>query len=623
MTKVWCELNEKQTRICVFFSFDRDLVEKAKRIPGRRFIGPDDVKPGEPSHYWTFPLEVRTARLLRDAFPQMKLGKAMKAWGHRAVAQEGKLGTLALADTAELVNLPKHAPDIYEAIKSRPYQKADVAFMAASNNPLNANAPGLGKTLETIASVFESETHMGPQLILAPVTSLEVVWAAELLHEEHGQDLPVLVASGDRGSREWALSQALDLDSAGEAFWLICNPQMAQVKLDKAASEKKGTEIYRPVYQALFEIEWNNIIVDEFHKCGMGNPNTITRKGLTRLQGKRRVALSGTPMGGRTSKLWGVLNWLEPDKFGSKWRWFDHYLVVENREIWTSAGSKKVATIGDIKPNMSEQFYKEHAPYMIRRTVEEVRPELPAKHRIDVWCTMGKEQKKQYDTFAAKAELKIEEESMNAIGILAEYTRLRQFAIAKQEFKREVRKGDDFIVPYPLPISCKLDQVYRILDEHGVTKDKGEDENSEKSQEQVIIFSQFSKVCEMVAEELNKLGITASTLTGATTGPQRKKLVDDFEARAGAQVLVMNTGAGGVAITLNQSDAIIFMDETWVPDDQDQAEDRNRNRNATIYYLRTLETIEEYVLATNVDKRNVNDVVLDVHRKRIKAMANA
>lgn len=618
MAKVWAELNEKQTKICLHFGYEPELTEKAKSISGYKFISPKDVKQGEDAYYWTYPLEIRVARRLRELFPNMKLGPKMKAWGYRVVARERQLGSMSIADTAELVHLPVLAPDLYKFIMADPrfrYQTADIAFMATADNPLNANAPGLGKTVEIIASVFESQTHEGPQLILAPVTSMDVVWAAELLHEEHGQDLPVIVAQGDKYERSVALQQALDMTEAGEPFWLICNPQMAQVKLDKALSKKKGKDTYSPLYPQLFEIEWNNVIVDEFHQCGMGNPNTVTRRGLMALTAKRRIASSGTPVGGKTRKLWGVLNWLEPEKFHAKWRWFDHWLVMEEKEYYVAGEGKKTTEVGEIRPGLSNQFYVEHAPYMIRRTRNEVFKDLPNAPPINVWCTMGDEQKKQYRQFELKAELAIEEEHMGAIGILAQYTRLRQFAIAKQRLVRNMQTGES--VPFPTTDSCKLVQLYRILADHGITKSKDADETSN---EQVIVFSQFSKVVDMVAKDLNDNGITASVMTGATSPADRERMVNEFEARSGARVLCMNTKVGGVAITLNQSEAIVFMDETWTPDDQDQAQDRNRKNSAAIYFLRTKDTVEEYILRLNRDKRHVNKVVLDLHRNKMKEL---
>jgi SNF2 family DNA or RNA helicase len=60
------------------------------------------------------------------------------------------------------------------------------------------------------------------------------------------------------------------------------------------------------------------------------------------------------------------------------------------------------------------------------------------------------------------------------------------------------------------------------------------------------------------------------------------------------------------------------MDETWNPDDQEQAEDRchraSRIHQVTCYYLRTKNTIEEYIYKINLMKSEVNWTVLDLKR---------
>jgi SNF2 family DNA or RNA helicase len=96
-------------------------------------------------------------------------------------------------------------------------------------------------------------------------------------------------------------------------------------------------------------------------------------------------------------------------------------------------------------------------------------------------------------------------------------------------------------------------------------------------------------------------------------------LIRRFES-GDVRVLCMTTTAGGTAITLNNSSAIVFLDETFNPDDQEQGEDRNRNNTAVIYYLRTRGTIEEHVLSINIDKRTINKAILDARRNGLRAL---
>jgi SNF2 family DNA or RNA helicase len=84
---------------------------------------------------------------------------------------------------------------------------------------------------------------------------------------------------------------------------------------------------------------------------------------------------------------------------------------------------------------------------------------------------------------------------------------------------------------------------------------------------------------------------------------------------SGYNVMFLNTNAGGVSITLDSADEMVILDETHVPDDQEQLEDRNNNRNPeikikqrTYWYLKSLGTVEEAIARTNL--------VLDQQQKR-------
>jgi SNF2 family DNA or RNA helicase len=511
---------------------------------------------------------------------------------------------MANAEDAELVRLPKVLPELFEFVSGRPYQRADIKFMVECKNPLNANAPSLGKTFETLATIFEADLDRGPQLIIAPVTSLELVWQDAL---ETWQPHPVLVCLGSPTRRAETLGEAKRLAGIGKPFWLVLNPAMLMLEKVPASPQQRadlpdekyeldagGHVKMQPKWPIIEGIRWNTVVIDEFHKCGLANKNTATRKGIKRLQAQKKIALSGTPIGGKTRKLWGVLNYLEPKEFSSEWRWIDQWLDKStNRAGYTE--------VGDLREDRVQEFYKTHAQYMVRRTKEEARKDIGHKVINDIWCHMGPKQAAQYKKFAADAEVRIEEEMLSATSILAEYTRLRQFAVAEQTMQ-----GD---TPYPTQNSCKLDMLKQILSDHGITGDA-----EAEGQERVVVFSQFSKVIDMVTRALCEAGIAAEALTGDTKQADRTRLVRAFEGGE-LQVLAMTTTAGGTAITLNSSTAVVFLDETFNPDDQEQAEDRNRNNTAVIYYLRTRGTIEEHVLNINTDKKNINKAILDARRK--------
>jgi SNF2 family DNA or RNA helicase len=238
---------------------------------------------------------------------------------------------------------------------------------------------------------------------------------------------------------------------------------------------------------------------------------------------------------------------------------------------------------------------------VLRRTKAEVLTYLPPKQIIDVWVELDGKQKEQYDTFAADADVEIGDRMIMGKGVLDMYTRLRQFAIARQTVR-----GDKLT---PTTDSCKLPALQQIMNELGMF---------DGSDEQIVIFSQYTEVVDMVTDWLNnELHVKAHKITGKVKDSERTALQADFQS-GGFQAMVMNVKAGGVGINLDRASTVVFLDETWNPDDQDQAMDRchraSRIHQVTCYFIRTKDTIEDLVFDRVTGKQMTSQEVMDGRR---------
>jgi SNF2 family DNA or RNA helicase len=650
-TSAYAEITKDGKRIKVVWSGGdfQSNVAAIKTVAGRRFVGRDKVERGE-DPYWTVPLDMDTCRQLRSAFGRMeherglRIGPMLRRWATQEVGAERNLAELAAADTADLVRLPERLPRLAEAIHIGPrgigmsdaeraaallepacYQAADVAFLANAKGPLNACHMGLGKTIELIASIFEAGLDNGPNLIIAPIVSLNTVWKREL---ERWQDLPVLVAAGTRGEREAVLGQAQILAARKQPFFLVVNPAMitfakdptntakTYVKRATPAQARKSTPCdcdrlkdehfhYEWRYAAFRDITFNTVTLDEADRAAIGNTNAITNKALNKLKATKRVCLTGTPMGGKPIRLFGILQWLNPETFTSKWNWAERWLEIEDN------GYGK--TIGKLRADRREDFYASLSPYVLRRTKAEVAKWLPPKQYVNVWVEMEGAQLRQYRKWDADLEMEIEENRLVGRSVLDVYTRLRQFAIAEQiveDYDEETGR----VSLYPTYNSCKLPALMQILEELGITD---ADTAGEGETEQVVIFSQYTRVVDMVHNYLRDARIPSAVITGQVDAKERDRLQNEFQSGR-LRVLIMNVKAGGVAITLDRANTAVFLDETWNPDDQEQAEDRihrvSRIHQVTIYYIRTKDTIEERVFDEVTGKQMSNTDILDNRR---------
>jgi SNF2 family DNA or RNA helicase len=645
--RVFAELSPSGDAIEVHFRYDIDLLNLMRELPGARYINQQQGGP-----HWLVPLNLDSARRLNENMgPDLVLGLALRQWGKEATKREASLQTMAITDDLPLgkLKIAKELPELAEWLRG--YQRADTQFLAATS-ALNLNQQRLGKTPETIAAIFEAGLEQGPHLVAAPRTSLNTVWRFEIERWTAKLEKPheVITYSGEmtKTARQAAIDEFWQCIDDEWPVWFVCTYQTVR---DGAEPFMDPTE---------FPDGWATFTIDEFHKSGLprangkGNDvkgNSKFSLACKQINAQRRYALSGTPMGGKPIKLWGALHFLYPQQFTSKWQWAKTWLEVSNNGFGTD--------IGSIQRGRADEFYRTHAPYMVRRLRSEVLPQLPPAQWIDVWCDMSPAQAKQYQEFAARAETTIEDLQLNALGILAEYTRLKVFAdsycATMQE--REVRcdrcDGTGDIngmtcvrcigtgkrkVQHPIPtaqepggnLSGKLPFLLERLAEQGIVgaKVRGEEADDAEGDSLAIVASQFKEIADMYHAYLNHIGIKAVKITGDTKDEERtvNQMLfrqDGTRRPDDPRVIVMTTTAGGVAITLDLVENVHIMDETWTPDDQEQLADRavntSRMHQVGVYVYRSRNTVEHHIAETNVDKAHINREILDLRRQGFRA----
>lgn len=595
-----------------------------RSVPGANF--------SKTAERWTFPLSMDVCRDLRRAFPSLAIGPKLTEWACEQVASENAQAALGRAvDGTTLDRLASVQPALAELLKSRPYQTSGAAFIASGRNVLVADTPGLGKTTEAIAGIVEAGVP-GPYLVVAPKTSLDVVWQREIAARL--PEARVVVLEGSLAQRDAQLNRTLDSSPDEMAStWVITNIEAIRTKsfyiCPKCFTEWPKTDYPKSAIvdcghdpdgvktksehacPTLFGFEWGAIIMDECQRALLrtsGKP-TQQRAGSKLLALRPdglRIALSGTPMRGKPQRLWGVLNWIDARTWSAYWSWVERYWDV------TAEGYGGARTIGAFKEEKAEDFARSLDRVMIRRTKAEVSPELPAKQYMSnapsdlpaaIWLQMSLKQTKAYQQMLATASAEVEGGQLNAVGILAELTRLKQFA---NSYGRLVRRAEDGIAVFdfkPALPSNKWDWTLQFLAERNILPDRDEEPT-----DKVVIVSQFTSVLDLIYAELIGLKVPVRRVTGGVTGRKRIEAIDTFnDPTSGVQVMLLNTTAGGVAVTLDVADDMILFDETHVPDDQEQVEDRINNRNPELkvvprryWYLKSLQTIDEGIARTNL-----------------------
>jgi SNF2 family DNA or RNA helicase len=534
---------------------------------------------------WTYPLAWYSCTDLRRVWgTQLSIGPALTAWAIEEKQRRERIAAIAGQEGADVDRVRTLFPVLAEAMSTRTYQQVGAAWLASSRCGLLGDQPGLGKTLQSIGAVLESGID-GPNLVIAPATAVDLTWEPELHRWVPGD--AVFACCGGRVRREKTIAAFL---AAPGRKWLVCNPEMFRLK---------------DGYTQLHDVEWASIIADESHQMLITRTGAIykqaaRRQGLGRLkvaEGGLRIAMSGTPFRGKLENLWGTLNWLYPERYRSYWTWVEHWFEVYD----DAAGRGRI--IDGLKIHRKPEFYAELDSVMLRRTKKDAAPDLPPKFYAGngaIWLDMEPEQARIYKDMRQRALVELDGGELQADGVLAVLTRLKQFATTAGRLDDE----GNFVPETP---SNKLKWLLNWLSERD-------------ADQKVIVASQFSSVIDLFETALIEAGVQVTKITGDVSKARRATAKRSFQEDGAPQVMLLTTTAGGVSLTLDAADDVIFLDQTWVPDDQEQVEDRahrvSRMHQVTIWYLGSTGTIEHKIHNDNRAADAVQKFALDGRRAK-------
>jgi SNF2 family DNA or RNA helicase len=595
------------------------LKGRVKEVAGARAKWDKSVTPNK-FLYWTYPLTMGTCRELRRVFgAELEIMPLLVQWARKELDREAELEAVRTGVEVSLEHLSERAPDLALAMDARPYQPAGASFIRSAGQCCLGDQPGLGKTLQTLGALIDSGARN--ILVACPRTATRSVWVRET--NRWAPTIMPFVAQGARAEREQAMRAFADMPYGGQKM-LIINLEMIRARRIWVCHDgpNKGMEWKKPPglkggcydmhdHDVRYEYEWpwlmnqkwDAIVMDESHKV-LASTKNIQSKSITQarlgamhlrrqlVDGGIALALSGTPFRSDLTRAWGTLNWLRPDVFTSYWNFAETYFDVDE-DHW---GNKVVSK----DPRDADAFNLALRPYYLARQKADVAKDLPPVVYAGtppeddegglngIWLDMDPKQAKAYEAMKKMGTARLESGSLSANGVLAEITRLRQFACSYG-----TAAGNEF---HPTLPSNKFDWLVQFLDERVGAGGK------------VVVASSFTQLINMFSAELTKLGTKNLTLTGQTNDRKRDELVSRFaDPEDDYRVAIINTQAGGVAITLDQADDMVIVDMPWTADDEQQLVDRihrvSRIHEVTVWRLFSVGTVDGWMAGLTEEQR--------------------
>jgi SWI/SNF-related matrix-associated actin-dependent regulator 1 of chromatin subfamily A len=430
----------------------------------------------------------------------------------------------------------------------------------SGNRKYLAHDPGLGKTAQAVCSV---NLKPGRTLIICP-SFLKLTWAREITKwsVDYFPQIQIVPESAKSFLMNWHSDFIIVSDSMLTKPW---------------------------VFKNLFKIEFKFIFIDEAHR--FKSPSAARTAALFGGQVKSKVeafvspglifkaehvcALSGTPIVGSAIDLWpiiyglnpGIINFMTYNEFG--------FSFCEPRSNYRGGGyTYKYSRNTE---NLKKLIMPELNPFMQRIKKDEVLKDLPDKIVTRIYVNnpdaQGDEWENEIEDFKDKygggAELPEG---------LGDFARIRHnIGLLK--------------VPFAISYISNL-----LID---------------NEKEQLLVFAHHRDVVELLSNHF--VAVSHAVINGGVNNERRTEIEDAFQNGA-MRIIFGNIDAMNLGLTLTKATRVIFVEYSWSPSANGQAEDRahriGQKDCVNVEYLVLEKSLDEIILdVVNKKQQTIKSII--------------
>ncbi|XP_037388156.1 chromodomain-helicase-DNA-binding protein 5 isoform X3 [Pygocentrus nattereri] len=465
-----------------------------------------------------------------------------------------------------------------------PYQLEGLNWLrfswAQGTDTILADEMGLGKTVQTIVflySLYKEGHSKGPFLVSAPLSTI-INWEREF--EMWAPDFYVVTYTGDKDSRAVIRENEFTFEDSA----VKSGRKVFRMKKDTPVKFHVLLTSYEliTIDQAILgSISWACLVVDEAHR--LKNNQSKFFRILNGYKIYYKLLLTGTPLQNNLEELFHLLNFLTPERFNNLEGFLEEFADIS-------------------KEDQIKKLHDLLGPHMLRRLKADVFKNMPAKTELIVRVELSPMQKKYYKFILTRNfEALNSKGGGNQVSLLNIMMDLKKccnhpylFPVAAVE--APVLPNGSYDGNLLVKSSGKLTLLQKMLKK---LKDEGH---------RVLIFSQMTKMLDLLEDFLEFEGYKYERIDGGITGGLRQEAIDRFNAPGAQQFcFLLSTRAGGLGINLATADTVIIYDSDWNPHNDIQAFSRahriGQNKKVMIYRFVTRASVEERI--TQVAKRKM------------------
>jgi hypothetical protein len=428
--------------------------------------------------------------------------------------------------------------------------------LAFTERALLADEMGLGKTIQAVAAcaLLHRMGKVRRVLVVSPA-SLKAEWEEQIAKFS---DLGSRIVFGIPEKR-WRIYE-------DGPFFTLVNYEQVMRDFDEINRRMKP----------------DVVVLDEAQR--IKNWSTKTAQAIKKLKSRYAFVLTGTPIENRIDDLYSIINFIDPARLGSLFRFNREYYRFDERGR------------PDEYKNL-DRLHERVKPLMVRRRKADVETELPDRTDRTLFVPMSPVQKDFY----------------------AQHERTVSMLLNRAK-KRPLRKEEHERLQMELAMMRMVCDTPYILDpEHRVCPKLGEIENLLEEvlsdpDVKVVIFSEWVKMLGLIREYCEDSEIGFVWHTGSVPQQKRRGEINRFKSDPQARVF-LSSDSGGIGLNLQNASVVINCDLPRNPAKLEQRIARvwrkHQRRPVTVVNLVSEKTIEHRMIETLANKQGLADAVLD------------
>ncbi|XP_060948241.1 chromodomain-helicase-DNA-binding protein 4-like isoform X1 [Limanda limanda] len=465
-----------------------------------------------------------------------------------------------------------------------PYQLEGLNWLrfswAQGTDTILADEMGLGKTVQTavfLSSLYKEGHSKGPFLVSAPLSTI-INWEREF--EMWAPDIYVVTYVGDKDSR--AVIRENEFSYEDNA--IRGGKKASRMKKDSAVKFHVLLTSYELItidMAILGSIDWACLVVDEAHR--LKNNQSKFFRVLNNYPLQHKLLLTGTPLQNNLEELFHLLNFLTPLRFSNLEGFLEEFADIA-------------------KEDQIKKLHDMLGPHMLRRLKADVFKHMPSKTELILRVELSPMQKKYYKFILTKNF-----EALNTKGGGNQVSLLNVVM--------DLKKCCNHPYLFPAAAMEAPKMPNGMYDGGALVKGAGKLTLLQKMMRKlkngghrVLIFSQMTKMLDLLEDFLENEGYKYERIDGGITGGMRQEAIDRFNAPGAQQfAFLLSTRAGGLGINLATADTVVIYDSDWNPHNDIQAFSRahriGQNKKVMIYRFVTKASVEERI--TQVAKKKM------------------